>query len=81
MSTLEQQVKRAISEGKQRGLEEYEAIRRNVDAGNKHEASPRYGWVEDIARRSDLAPYRGYLEGLEEALLAVARELDRRLPG
>jgi hypothetical protein len=35
----------------------------------------KYGYVEDIVRMSDVAEIRGYLDGLREAVMALARAI------
>ena len=80
--SLEDDVRALIRTGRDRGAQEYEAIRAKVDAGKDAEPSGGpYGLREDIANFSDLARVRGYLEGLEDAVLCLARALDAKTEG
>lgn len=76
--SLEEDVQTLIDEGVAKGKREHEAIRANVKDDEKGTPSPEYGWVEEIARFSDLAEFRGWIEGIRDALLAVARAIDEQ---
>jgi hypothetical protein len=78
--SLEDDVKAAIDAGKQKGQAEHAEIRRNVEAGDTDKPSDEYGYVEEIARWSDLAEFRGYVEGLREAVVLIARAIDSERP-
>jgi len=74
--SLEDEVKAAITAGLERGKAEHDEIRRNVEADELEKPSAEYGYVEEIARFSDLAQFRGYTEGLRDAILLLARAID-----
>jgi hypothetical protein len=74
--SLEGDVRAVITAGKDKGLAESAEIRRNVEAGDTDKPSGEYGYVEEIARWSDLAEFRGYVEGLREAIVLIARSID-----
>jgi hypothetical protein len=51
-------------------------IRLQTGSGETEQPSGERGYVEDIVRISDVAEIRGYLDGLREAVIALARALD-----
>jgi hypothetical protein len=74
--SLEDDVQALIASGREKGLAEHQEIRRNVETDEPDKPSRDYGYVEDIARWSDLAEVRGYVEGLRDAVLLLARAID-----
>ena len=78
--SLEDEVKAAITAGRDRGKTEHDEIRRNVEADELDKPSAEDGYVEEIARFSDLAEFRGYTEGLRDAILLIARAIDSERP-
>ena len=74
--SLEDEVQALIAAGRERGLTQHDEIRRNVEADETDKPSSEYGYVEEIARWSDLAEFRGYVEGLRDSILLLARAID-----
>jgi hypothetical protein len=74
--SLEDEVQTLIAAGREKGLAEHDEIRRNVEADELDKPSGDYGYVEEVARWSDLAEFRGYVEGLRDAVLLLARAID-----
>jgi hypothetical protein len=74
--SLEDEAQALIAAGREKGLAEHNEIRRNVEADEGDKPSSDYGYVEEIARWSDLAEFRGYVEGLRDAVLLLARAID-----
>jgi hypothetical protein len=74
--SLENEVDLLIRDGQSKGKAESIQIRLHAGSGEEEQASGEYGYVEDIVRMSDVAEIRGYLDGLRDALMALARAID-----
>jgi hypothetical protein len=74
--SLENEVDLLIRDGQSKGKAESIQIRLQTGSGETEQPSGEHGYVEDIVRISDVAEIRGYLDGLREAVMALARALD-----
>jgi hypothetical protein len=74
--SLEKEVDLLIRDGQSKGKAESIQIRLQTGSGEEEQPSGEYGYVEDIVRMSDVAEIRGYLDGLRDAVMALARAID-----
>ena len=74
--SVEDRVRKLIEDGRAEGAREHDAIRANVEADKPDEPTAGWGRVEEISRESDLVRIEGWAEGIEAAVLEVARAVD-----
>ena len=74
--SLEERVRTLVEDGRREGETEHNAIRANAEADKLDTPTEGWGRYEEIARESDLVVFEGWVKGIEDGLLAVARAID-----